>query len=162
MQFQVPQFIETEDKIVGPLSLRQFFYFAAAGAISFTLFFAVERWLWIILSLFLAGAGASFAFVKINGRPLLRVLFSIFSFYWNPQTYVWRPEEPATKKEEALRDSREGMFERFVSGLALKNTWRALQTGTRAKPRPTEHKGRFELVRRVTGERKVARRVDYR
>ena len=34
MQFQVPQFIETEDKVVGPLTLRQFMYIAGAGAAS--------------------------------------------------------------------------------------------------------------------------------
>jgi len=27
MQFQVPQFIEIEDKIFGPLTLKQFLYF---------------------------------------------------------------------------------------------------------------------------------------
>ena len=39
MQFQVPQFIDVENKIIGPLSLRQFLYLAGAGLISFMLFF---------------------------------------------------------------------------------------------------------------------------
>ena len=48
MQFQVPQFIETEDKIVGPLTLRQFLYIGAAGLLSFLLFFVLKIWFWFI------------------------------------------------------------------------------------------------------------------
>src|SRR3989338_737591 len=32
MQFQVPQFIEVEDKIFGPLTLKQFFYVLACNS----------------------------------------------------------------------------------------------------------------------------------
>ena len=50
MQFQVPQFIETEDKIVGPFTLRQFIYVAGAGLGSVILYFSVATWLWLILT----------------------------------------------------------------------------------------------------------------
>ena len=53
MQFQVPQFTEAEDKIVGPLTLRQFIYIAAAGGVSVMLYFAVITWLWAFLSMFI-------------------------------------------------------------------------------------------------------------
>ena len=33
MQFQVPQFIEVEDKIVGPLTFKQFIYLAGGGGV---------------------------------------------------------------------------------------------------------------------------------
>jgi len=39
MQYQVPQFIEVEDRIIGPLTLKQFLYLAFAGAILFVLWF---------------------------------------------------------------------------------------------------------------------------
>ena len=38
MQFQTPQFIETENKIIGPLTLKQFFYLAVGFGVSFTFF----------------------------------------------------------------------------------------------------------------------------
>jgi len=37
MRFQVPQFIEVEDKIFGPLTLKQFIYLAGAGGVVFVL-----------------------------------------------------------------------------------------------------------------------------
>ena len=55
MQFQVPQFIETEDKIIGPFSIKQFIYVGAAIGISFMLYFTVQAWLWIALSLIVVG-----------------------------------------------------------------------------------------------------------
>ena len=46
MRFQVPQFIEVEDKIFGPLTLKQFIYLAGAGGLVFVL--------WRVLPLFVA------------------------------------------------------------------------------------------------------------
>jgi len=50
MQFNVPQFIETEDKLIGPFTLKQFLYLAAGGAL---LVFA-----WYFLRLWLSGCRA--------------------------------------------------------------------------------------------------------
>ncbi len=95
MQFQVPQFIDTEDKIVGPLSLRQFAYVGVAGLLSAILYFFVQVWLFLIGALILFGLAVALAFIKIEGRPFANVMVSAFNFYWHPQTYVWKPEHPA-------------------------------------------------------------------
>lgn len=98
MQFQVPQFIETEDKIVGPLTLKQFMYIGAAGGISFLLYFTVGGIVAVILAFILLAIGGALAFIKIEGRPLLNVLTAAANFYWKPQTYVWQPEHPTLGK----------------------------------------------------------------
>ena len=67
MQFQVPQFIETEDKIVGPFTLRQFMYVAGAGLGSAILYFTVATWLWLILTIVLLGGAVGVAFIKVGG-----------------------------------------------------------------------------------------------
>jgi hypothetical protein len=59
MQFQVPQFIETEDKIIGPLTLKQFFYVAAAALVSFSLFFVLATWLWLLITIILGGVAVA-------------------------------------------------------------------------------------------------------
>src|SRR5665213_1936700 len=94
MQFQVPQFIETEDKIVGPLSLRQFAYIGGAFLLSALLYFSLQLWLCIIGSIILFSIAFALAFVKIEGRTFASVLLSAFNFYWKPQTYVWQAEHP--------------------------------------------------------------------
>jgi len=38
MQYQVPQFIEIEDKIFGPLTLKQFLYLAGGGGLCLLFF----------------------------------------------------------------------------------------------------------------------------
>jgi hypothetical protein len=105
MQFQVPQFIETEDKIIGPFSLRQFAYVGAGGVLSALLYFAAVGWLWVIGSIIIFAIAISLAFVKIEGRPFANVLVSAFNFYWKPQTYVWQPEHPTvTISPQKVRD----------------------------------------------------------
>ena len=38
MRFQVPQFIEVEDKIFGPMTLKQFIYMAGGAGLSFLIY----------------------------------------------------------------------------------------------------------------------------
>ncbi|HVN26552.1 MAG TPA: PrgI family protein [Candidatus Paceibacterota bacterium] len=94
MQFQVPQFIETDDKVIGPLSLRQFAFVGVACFISAFFYFFVSFWLFIIAAVVLIGSSLALSFVKIEGRPLPQVVLAAVSYYWKPQTYVWQPEHP--------------------------------------------------------------------
>ena len=174
MQFQVPQFIETEDKVVGPFSIRQFIYVAIAGGFCFLLYFAVETWLFVILSVPALGAAFSFAFIKINGVPLARVVMAAFNFYWKPQTYVWQPNHPEIeKKPETLAGiaaaAPQGLaLENIVSGIALRNVWQNLQTGTASASRVSSQQfygkvqEKYEVFRRMSGERSAGRRIDYK
>ncbi len=169
MQFQVPQFIDVEDKIVGPLTLRQFMYVGTAAGFSFLLFFLVQTWLWLILSFFSVGTGLALALVKINGRSLAQIIASAIAFYWQPQTYVWQPENPALLKTESTLQTFAGGFslEKIVSGLTLKNTWQNVQTGSKTVVEEGQRefrraKERYEIIRRISGERRVSKRVDYR
>lgn len=170
MQFQVPQFIEMEDKIIGPLTLRQFFYISGGLGLSFLLYFTVQTWLFAIFSIFIMGITVSLALVKVNGRHLTNILLDAFHFYWGPQTYVWQPEQPALpKNEQTLKEAGGGFsLEKVVAGFALKNAWRYLQTGSKApedeKSPEVEIKTKeaFQVVHVLSGERRVAKRVDYR
>ena len=163
MQFQVPQFIETEDKIIGPFSIKQFVLVSAGAAVSFLLYFTVQTWLWAVLSVVILGGAVAFALVKIGGRPLTRVALSAARFYWEPQTYVWKQKTAAPKgKKEEIKT---GGIENVVSGLALRGAWQRLQTGSKTSPSEfVEKHGRekLQIFRKMTGDRDVARRVDYR
>lgn len=166
MQFQIPQFIETEDKIVGPLTMKQFMYIGTAAGISFILFFTVKTGIWIIVSIFVVGAGAALAFVKINGRELIKVIGAALRFYWQPQIYVWQAEETGFSKSESLKISHSGsVIENMIRGAALRRAWQKLQTGnkeTKIKQNLFEPKEIYQIIERKTGEREAVRRVDYR
>lgn len=168
MQFQVPQFIETEDKIVGPLSLRQFLYVGAGAGLAGMLYFMLQTWLWAIFAVVLVGGAVAIAFVKIQGRPLARVILSAFNFYWNPQTYVWQPEHPRPLKGGVAQEKSGGggfSLEKIAAGMALHKSWENLQTGERMSDKQfAEEKlsGRYQIFQKMAGDRQAARRVDYR
>lgn len=168
MQFQVPQFIEVEDKIVGPFSFQQAMYIGIAAGISAALYFTVQTWLWIALSVFIVGGGLSLALLKVNGQRLPKVLRYIFRFYWQPQQYLWQSTEPQLKKtEESLRQTGAAFYlEKILSGMALKHAWQQVQTGdatqSQEDPKPQSDKERYQIFYGRTGERKVAKRIDYR
>ena len=164
MQFQVPQFIETEDKVVGPLTLRQFMYIAGAGAASAVLYFTVASWLWFLFTIILLGGAIGIAFVKIGGRPLSNVIMSALGFYWRPQTYIWKSEESSsvtrgTEEEGGIS------LENIIAGAALHKHWENLQTGQKApevKTVENRMNTRYQILNRITGARAAAKRVDYR
>lgn len=173
MQFQVPQFIETEDKVVGPFTLRQFIYVAIAGVIGFTLFFVLKLWLWIIIMLILFSVSASVGFIKVNGRPMAVFLQSAFSYIWSPRVYTLKPTsiEPIMTTKEIEKIGKKPLP---VLG-GIKSLLEKMNTSKDAVPKrertiaPTsfilsqkEIKERYEVIRRGTGEREMARRIDYR
>lgn len=169
MQFQIPQFIETEDKIIGPFTLKQFLFIAAPALISFLFYLVLKTWIWFLLSVPLIALGVALAFLKINGRPFSTVFSNAFSYYWAPQTYVWQPKNPALPKNATtLRESiSESLsLESILQGLALKNAWRYIQTGSKVKEEPAKEaakpKERYQIFRSTSGERRAAKRVDYR
>lgn len=159
MHYQVPQFIDVEDKIVGPLTLRQFFYLAGAFLISFFAFFRLVFFVWFIFTLFEGSIALILAFFKYNGRPFSLFLRSVFRYLWRPQKYVWQKEN-----QQISSPQKRGGLE-FLN--FLMNTSRSPLQGERSFTIPFLHllqknKERYEVFRKSTGERDVARRVDYR
>lgn len=98
MQYQVPQFIDIEDRIVGPLTLKQFLYLAFAGAILFVTWFLFNLYVWVIVAVPIIVTALAFAFLKINDRPFLYFFLSIINFYIKPRLYIF-----STKPREKIK-----------------------------------------------------------
>lgn len=88
--FQVPQFIDIEDKIIGPISLRQFLILVGTAALVFLFFKVLEVWLWIIVGGLIGALGIALAFLKINGQNFSRVAVNFLKYMINPRFYVWQ------------------------------------------------------------------------
>lgn len=166
-QFQVPQFIETEDKIIGPLTLKQFLYLAAAAAVSFLSFFVLKTFLWVIVTAIVGIIAAAFAFIKYNGRPLVTIVFSAFKFMWNPKKYLWQREEKKIKTPEMeIHKAAPIGKQKMQIRIPLKDLWLKLTTSSQTEPKQPAikqiQKEKFEAFKKATGEKEVARRVDYR
>jgi len=88
-QFTVPQFIDVEDKIFGPLTIRQFLImltgFIVVG-ISYKLFTFV--WFVVILVAVFCGSGM-LAFFKVNGMPMHFFILNFVETNKHPALRVW-------------------------------------------------------------------------
>lgn len=94
MQFQVPQFIEIENKVIGgQLTLRQFLVIAAGAGLLFGLFLYVNFFAWIIIAVFVTAAIFAMEFLKISGRSLSSIIKAAFIYYWNPSFYLWKSQD---------------------------------------------------------------------
>ena len=90
MQFQVPQFIEREAQVVGPLTFRQFAFLAAAGAVAFILYFLVPFIVFAAASVVLAGLGLVTAFVQVGGKSLPALFVDFLSFQMGGKIFYWK------------------------------------------------------------------------
>lgn len=127
MEFQIPQFIERETKIVGPLTIKQFGYIAAAGVCSLVLYFYLAEKnlvLFLIITMILIGSALSLAFVQIEGRSLPSVLINFFFFSLSPKIFLWKrkifppkiikeEEKEKTEEEPLLKISKKSHLEKL-------------------------------------------------
>lgn len=100
MQFQVPQFVEVEDKIFGPLTAVQFIYLVGGGGALLALWFIAPHWLAILIGGPIALLGAGLAFYKINDRPLIVALEAGFQYLVRTKLYIWEKKHPQTVSSE--------------------------------------------------------------
>lgn len=90
MRFEVPQFIEVEDKIFGPLTWKQFVYLAGGVGFGVAAFFMLPFYIFLFTAVPLGGLAAALAFYPVNNRPFSIFLEAMFSFYTNSKLYLWR------------------------------------------------------------------------
>ena len=102
-QFTVPQFIDVEDKIFGPLSLKQFIYLLGGAAALFILFVFLPFFLFILLAIPVGGFAAALAFYKVNNQPFIKVVANAISYYTGSRLYIWRKREVKKKKIEIAK-----------------------------------------------------------
>lgn len=88
-QYQVPQFIDIEDRIIGPLTLKQFLYLAFGGAVLFVTWFIFKFYIWIIIAFPVTAAALAFAFIKINDRPFVYFFLSFINYHLKPKLYIF-------------------------------------------------------------------------
>ena len=98
----MPQFIEVESKIVGPLTLKQFIYIAGAIGLCVVFFAYLNIIVAFILSALVAVFGASLAFYKINGKPFITVLEAGFNYYIGAKFFLWKHSEPKEVEGNAV------------------------------------------------------------
>ena len=98
MRYQVPQFIEVEDKIIGPFTIKQFIYIIGGIGMAFIAYHYLVIYLAIIAIAIILPLSFAMAFYKVNNKPFIDFLESAFLFYTKQNLYIWKKEN---KKIEA-------------------------------------------------------------
>ena len=95
-QFQVPQFITIEDKVIGPFTIKQFLYLLVPGGVAFLAYKQFQAYIYVPIGGFFASLGIALAFLKINEQPFPKVLKNAFLYMLRPHLYIWKKD--TTKK----------------------------------------------------------------
>lgn len=110
-EVKIPQEIGTEDKIIGPLTLKQFLKLALGSGIIYLGFvwsqsLGLPLFVFLILATPLGIFFALLVFFKVNEQPFEKYLLAVFNYYTTPQKRVWKrmpkkelPVLEAKKKE---------------------------------------------------------------
>jgi hypothetical protein len=143
MKFQVPQFVEVEDKLFWKLTLKQFIYIAGGGGMSLILFLWLPFFISIFLIMPIIGFSLALAFYKYNGRPFIVVVESATKYLFNNKLYIWRKVEEQFKQNtpaQKTEDDTSSVFVPKLSDSKLKEMSWALGTKESLNPVTQENK----------------------
>lgn len=105
MRFEVPQFIEIEDKIFGPLTWRQFVYLAGGAGFAVVVFFLLPFVFFVFLAIPVGALAAALAFYPINNRPFSIFLESAYRYFKGSRLYLWKRRTTAITPKRVSTDS---------------------------------------------------------
>jgi hypothetical protein len=126
MEHQIPQFIEIEDKVIGPLTIKQFLYLSGGAAAAFIAWTLLPRFLAIAVAIPIAGLAFALSFYKVNGKPFIFMVENAFNFLFSTKIYIWKKKEKLPEKGD--RPSEDPNYQQVyvprLSESKLKNiTW---------------------------------------
>jgi len=88
----VPQFIDVEDKIIGPITVRQFVLIVVGGVILFLAFRFADLVLFILIAVVIIVFVFLFGFLKINGMAFHLFLLNLIAGFKKPNLRIWKRE----------------------------------------------------------------------
>lgn len=123
MRYQVPQFIEVEDKIFGPLTVKQFLYVAAGAGAGFIIWSLLPNFIAIFIAIPVVGFFLALAFYKYNDRPFVYTVENSVKYFLGDKLYIWKKQDrkidPKKPEEEKVDDS--GLYVPKLSDSKLKD-----------------------------------------
>lgn len=136
MRFEVPQFIDIEDKIFGPLSWRQFLYVGGGVGMAIVLFITADFFVFVLIGLPLGLLAGALAFYPVNNRPFSFFLEAVYNYSTNQKLYLWKrkTEQIYRKKVEVTQNETAPISKnarsrpkKGIASLSLKLEMQALQ-----------------------------------
>ncbi|TSC67385.1 MAG: hypothetical protein G01um101466_717 [Parcubacteria group bacterium Gr01-1014_66] len=92
-QYQVPQFITTEGRLIGQVTVKQFLYLGGGALGIFVAYKLLRGWLFTPIAFFFAAFSLALAFWKPDGQPFARLVGHAFLFILKPRLYIWETQK---------------------------------------------------------------------
>ncbi len=88
-QFVVPQFIDAEDKIFGPITARQFIILMIALLLDFALFKLLSFVAFLLTGIPVIILAGILAFTRINGQAFHYFVLNLIQTFKRPRLRIW-------------------------------------------------------------------------
>jgi hypothetical protein len=85
--YQVPQFIEDESRLIGPFTLTQISILVIGGGSAFIFFKLFKSFIGIPIAIILLFLTSLLAFSRINDMPLYKMILPIIKHFVLPKSY---------------------------------------------------------------------------
>lgn len=129
----MPQFIDVEDKIFGPITTRQFLILLVAGLITFVVYRFADFTSLILTLVFLDGGALILAFVKINGQTFHYFILNVIQTMRKPKLRLWNKalsnEDLNYLRNEKPAEILEKMEKKAVGAGHIRNLSLVVNTG---------------------------------
>ena len=90
MRYEIPQFIDVEDKLFGPFTFKQFIYMVGGAGLCYlwSYFFPLPVAIMIIIPT--AVFAWALAFAKVNTRPFIEITQAFITYTLRGKSYLWK------------------------------------------------------------------------
>lgn len=105
MRFEVPQFIEIEDKIFGPLTWKQFLYLGGGVGMAVVIFFTTNIFVFVLVGLPIALLALALSFYQVNNRSFSFLLEAMFNYLTRQRMYFWRKKDGVVYRNRVAKTS---------------------------------------------------------
>ncbi len=109
-QFLVPQFIDVEPKILGPLTLRQFIILVVGIVIAVLCYKLADLSLFILEFIIIATFVILFAFIKVNGQPFHYFVLNILAVLLGSNIRIWTKDPKVVKAVDNTPEKEQDNF----------------------------------------------------
>lgn len=117
MIFNVPQFIDVEDKVAGPLTAKQILWMVGMGGVLFLAWTFFDTATFFVLSVPIIIIFVLFAFYRPYNQSLLALSANAVSFLFRPKVYTW--DRPAMVKNDISKPKEEERMSEGSKSLSM-------------------------------------------
>lgn len=105
-QYQIPQFITVEDKVIGPLTVKQALFVGGGALLIVFVYINLQGYLFWPIAMILGAFAGMLAFGKINEQPFPTILKNAVLYLVRPRLFIWK-QNPAIKKQEQTEEQKQ-------------------------------------------------------